>query len=78
MKSTKSYVRLLFASVLAIAASLPFGRQAVTQSDPSWNDGAARKAVVEFVRATTDKTGPNFVQHEERLEAYFRFRKIGR
>ena len=34
--------------------------QAHAQTDPlpSWNDGAAKKAIVEFVKSTTDKRQP--------------------
>ena len=28
---------------------------------PSWNDGAAKKAIVDFVKATTDQSSPEFV-----------------
>ena len=28
---------------------------------PSWNDGAARTSIVEFVQAVTDESGPGFV-----------------
>ncbi len=37
---------------------------------PSWNDGAAKKAIVEFVRVTTDKAGPKFVPPEQRIAAF--------
>lgn len=42
------------------------------QSDPlpSWNDGAARKAIVEFVRATTTQGGPQFVPPAERIATF--------
>jgi hypothetical protein len=68
----KSYVGLPFASMLAIAASLAFGGQAITQNDPlpSWNDGAAKKAVIEFVRITTDKTSPKFVPPRARIATF--------
>jgi phosphoserine phosphatase len=33
----------------------------------SWNDGAAKRAILDFVRATTDRTSPNFVAPEERI-----------
>ena len=46
--------------------------QAYAQSDPlpSWNDGAAKKAIVEFVQATTDKGSPKFVAPEARIAAF--------
>ena len=42
------------------------------QSDPlvSWNDGAAKKAIVEFVRATTTQGSSSFVAPEERVATF--------
>ena len=37
---------------------------------PSWNDGPARRGIVEFVRAATDKTGPHFVPPTDRFAAF--------
>ena len=28
---------------------------------PSWNDGPAKNAIIEFVKATTEKSSPKFV-----------------
>jgi len=50
---------------------LAFG-QAYAQTDPlpSWNDGPAKKAIIEFVKVTTDKGGPKFVPPEARIAAF--------
>ena len=37
---------------------------------PSWNDGPAKKAIVEFVKATTEKSSPNFVPPEARIASF--------
>jgi phosphoglycolate phosphatase-like HAD superfamily hydrolase len=37
---------------------------------PSWNDGAAKQAIVEFVKATTTQGGPHFVAPEERIATF--------
>jgi phosphoglycolate phosphatase-like HAD superfamily hydrolase len=37
---------------------------------PSWNDGPAKKAILEFVRATTDKSSPQFVPVPERIATF--------
>jgi len=37
---------------------------------PSWNDGAAKKAVLEFVRDTTAKGGPKYVPPEQRIATF--------
>ena len=37
---------------------------------PSWNDGAAKQAIVDFVKATTETGGANFVAPEERIATF--------
>src|SRR5262245_38544330 len=37
---------------------------------PSWNDGPARKAILQFVRDTTDKTSPKYVRPEDRIATF--------
>jgi phosphoglycolate phosphatase-like HAD superfamily hydrolase len=54
-------VALLFAAVTA---------QAQTDPLPSWNDGAAKQAIVAFVQATTTQGSPKFVPPEERIATF--------
>src|SRR6266481_4039925 len=37
---------------------------------PSWNDGPAKQAIVEFVKATTTQGSPQFVPPEERIATF--------
>lgn len=37
---------------------------------PSWNDGAAKQAILDFVRATTDPSSQSFVRPEERVATF--------
>ena len=37
---------------------------------PSWNDGAAKQAILDFVRATTDQASPSYVRPEERIATF--------
>ena len=37
---------------------------------PSWNDGPAKQAIVDFVRVTTDPASPKFVPPEERIATF--------
>jgi phosphoglycolate phosphatase-like HAD superfamily hydrolase len=37
---------------------------------PSWNDGPAKQAILDFVRVTTDPSSPNFVPPEERIATF--------
>ena len=62
----------LFARDLALAALLAVGAQAYAQTDPlpSWNDGPAKKAIVEFVQTTTTQGSPKFVPPAERIATF--------
>ena len=46
--------------------------QTTTSSDPlpSWNDGAAKQAIFDFVRATTGTASPNFVPPADRIAVF--------
>ena len=46
--------------------------QAYAQTDPlpSWNDGPAKNAIVEFVKSTTEKGSPQFVAPEARIATF--------
>ncbi len=37
---------------------------------PSWNDGPAKQAIFDFVKATIDSASPNFVQPDERIATF--------
>jgi phosphoglycolate phosphatase-like HAD superfamily hydrolase len=37
---------------------------------PSWNEGPAKQAIFEFVRATVDRSSPNYVFPEERIAVF--------
>ena len=69
-----SYPLFLVTPVTALAAILGavHSAQALAQSDPlpSWNDGPAKQAIVEFVLKTTDKSRPTFVAQEERIATF--------
>jgi phosphoserine phosphatase len=61
----KTWTSLLLA--LAIASGRALGQ---TDPLPSWNDGPAKKAIVDFVKATTDKASPKFVPPEARIATF--------
>ncbi len=56
------------AAVLAFAPGLP----ARAQDDPlpSWNDGAAKQAILAFVAETTTEGGANFVEPADRIATF--------
>jgi len=37
---------------------------------PSWNDGAAKTAILDFLTAVTDKTGKDFVPQDDRIATF--------
>jgi hypothetical protein len=41
---------------------------------PSWNDGPAKKAILEFVAAVTDENGKDYVPPEDRIAAHVNVR----
>ena len=44
--------------------------QAQTDPLPSWNDGPAKQAIIELVKATTDTASANFVPPEARIATF--------
>ncbi|MGO9021264.1 MAG: HAD family hydrolase [Syntrophobacteraceae bacterium] len=61
-------IRLIAFAMLAVLA-LALSAQAADIL-PSWNDGPAKKAIIEFVQATTDKASTKFVPPEERIATF--------
>jgi len=64
--------KTLLAAVLAVAAILAPNLDLNAQTDPlaSWNDGSAKKAIIEFVQVTTDRASPKFVAPEARIATF--------
>ena len=61
------------AALPALSATLLTASAQVQTTDgllPSWNDGAAKQAIVEFVRATTTQGSPKFVPTAERVAEF--------
>jgi len=60
---------LLAAALVGVVA---FTATIARAADPlaSWNDGPAKQAIVEFVRATTTQGSPQFVPPEERIATF--------
>jgi phosphoglycolate phosphatase-like HAD superfamily hydrolase len=63
----RSTLMLLLVCVLAYGIA-----PARAQNDPlpSWNDGAAKRAIIHFVQVTTDKASPQFVPPDERIATF--------
>jgi len=61
-------IRLIAFTMLATLA-LALSAQAADPL-PSWNDGPAKQAILEFVRAITEKSSPKYVEPEDRIATF--------
>jgi phosphoglycolate phosphatase-like HAD superfamily hydrolase len=76
--SSSHFNRRAVVSALALTPALPavFGQKLATAATaagpalPSWNEGPAKQAILEFVRATTEQGSPKFVPVEERVATF--------
>ena len=61
-----------FTRLLALGALLVLGAaaQAATDPLPSWNQGPAKQAIIDFVQQTTTQGGQQFVPPEERIATF--------
>ena len=57
-------------SVPIFPASAPAQTPASGGLLPSWNDGAAKQAIFDFVRATIDRSSPSYVVPEDRIAVF--------
>lgn len=55
---------LLWSVLLVVSA------YAQTDPLPSWNEGSAKQAILEFVRVTTDQSSPRYVSPEQRIATF--------
>jgi phosphoglycolate phosphatase-like HAD superfamily hydrolase len=64
--------REFVAVMLGAAATVGLAGQADAQTDPlpSWNDGAAKNTILEFLRKTTDPSSLQFVPPEDRIATF--------
>ncbi len=63
----KKFALVLFAS---LAFNWFAAAQAQTDPLPSWNDGPARKSIINFVDRVTRKGGPDFVDPAQRIATF--------
>jgi len=76
---TSLYSALLLSSLLISGCSTVHAPTAAPEDSaasaaadplPSWNDGAAKKSIIDFVKVTTDKNDPKFVAPENRIATF--------
>jgi hypothetical protein len=69
--SRRSLVAALTAlCILAGSFASTHAEAPTTATLPSWNDGAAKQAIIDFVKATTDPSSAHFVPPEERIATF--------
>ena len=70
--STPAMIGCALAPALALCSLLLLAGPTGAQTDPlsSWNDGPAKKAIVDFVQTTTNKASPKFVPPEARIATF--------
>jgi hypothetical protein len=61
---------LAFALATVLVLGLLGGRPALAESLPSWNDGPAKAAIVDFVSRVTKEGGGDFVPVSERIAVF--------
>ena len=54
-------------AILAVLVAIPCAAQ---DRLPSWNEGPAKKAILEFVAAVTEKGGKDYVEPAERIAVF--------
>ncbi|HME81236.1 MAG TPA: HAD family hydrolase [Candidatus Eremiobacteraceae bacterium] len=54
----------------ALLATVGLTGEAGSDPLPSWNDGAAKQAILEFVRVTTDSSNPKYVAPSQRVATF--------
>ena len=63
-------LRLFRLGLFALLAAWITTAAAQTDPLPSWNEGTAKQAILEFVRATVDRSSPSYVPPEERIATF--------
>jgi phosphoglycolate phosphatase-like HAD superfamily hydrolase len=68
--SRRGLIASLAALIVTFGLILPTAASAQSDPLPSWNDGPAKQAIVNFVKATTDQSSPDFVPPEARIATF--------
>ncbi|MBW1836582.1 MAG: haloacid dehalogenase-like hydrolase [Deltaproteobacteria bacterium] len=69
-RRNQSKFRFLISGVVAIFAVFLCAVSYAADPLPSWNDGPAKKAILEFVAAVTEKGGKDYVEPAERIAVF--------
>lgn len=71
VNTSKIYLSLLLLLLLAISSCRNSGNQSQSRDPlPSWNEGVAKQAIVDFVNAVSDPNNPDYVKPAERIATF--------
>jgi hypothetical protein len=62
--------RFVVAALLLTAGAIDWTAHAQSDPLPSWNEGAAKKSITDFVAGVTTQSGPDFVPVEQRIAVF--------
>jgi hypothetical protein len=62
--------RFVVAALLLVAGAIDWTAHAQSDPLPSWNDGATKKSITDFVARVTTQSGPDFVPVEQRVATF--------
>ena len=66
----RSRFQFVLSGFLAFCAACACSAANAADALPSWNDGTAKKAILEFVAAVTEKGGKDYVEPAERIAVF--------
>jgi hypothetical protein len=69
-RAASDFLGLVAFALAALAACNAFAQQIASDPLASWNDGATKQAIVEFVAKVTNEGGPDFVPPAERIATF--------
>ncbi len=71
MTGHRSRAQVCLTTVMALALLVPGVPGAYAQDKlPSWNNGPAKQAITSFVKETTDKSNPKYVEPKDRIATF--------
>jgi phosphoglycolate phosphatase-like HAD superfamily hydrolase len=72
LRASKAHMKRCLTGLPSLLGGILVASLAVAQTDPlpSWNDGAAKRAIINFVHATTEKSSAKYVPPPERIATF--------
>lgn len=70
LKKWKIYTLILTAGIYTSFGTISHAQSISTDPLPSWNEGQAKQALINFVHATTNKTNSKYIAPEQRIAAF--------